>query len=217
MARRRVRIPHTLVLLWGMIVAAVLLTYVLPAGSYQRVEQDGRARVVPGTYAVTPDVDPASPLAVFTAVPRGMEAAAEIIFFVFIIGGAFAVLRATGTIDALLGSALRRFSHRPFLLVLGGTLVFMAGASTIGMSEEYLPFVPVLVTLALALGYDAIVGVGIIAVGYGVGYGIAAINPFTVLIAQDLAGLPPASGLWFRLVSMTSAFPSSAGSASCCR
>ena len=202
MDRRRFRVPHTLVLLFGMIIAAVVLTYLLPAGRYQRVEHDGHAQVVPGTYAPTPEVAPPGPLAVFTAVPRGMEAAAEIIFFVFIIGGAFAVLRATGAIDALLGAALRRFSHRPFLLVLGGMLVFMAGASTIGMSEEYLPFVPVLVTLALALGYDAVVGVGIITIGYSIGYGIAAINPFTVLIAQDLAGLAPASGLGFRLLLM---------------
>ncbi|HSJ13720.1 MAG TPA: TIGR00366 family protein [Longimicrobiales bacterium] len=200
MAGRRFRVPHTLVLLFALIVAALLLTYLLPAGSYQRVEADGHVQVVPGTYTLTPEIRPPSPLAVFTAVPRGLEAAAEIIFFVFIIGGAFAVLRATGAIDALLGAALRRFGHRPFLLVLGGMLVFMIGSSTIGMAEEYLPFVPVLVTLALALGYDAVVGVGIVTLGYSIGYGVAALNPFTVLIAQNLAGVTPTSGLWFRLL-----------------
>jgi uncharacterized ion transporter superfamily protein YfcC len=68
------------------------------------------------------------------------------------------------------------------------------------MAEEYLPFVPVLVVLAHALGYDAIVAVGIMAVGYGIGYGVAALNPFTVMIAQDVAGLEPASGIWYRLI-----------------
>jgi uncharacterized ion transporter superfamily protein YfcC len=68
------------------------------------------------------------------------------------------------------------------------------------MAEEYLPFVPVLIVLAHALGYDAIVAVGIMAVGYGIGYGTAALNPFTLLIAQDVAGLEPASGLWYRLI-----------------
>jgi uncharacterized ion transporter superfamily protein YfcC len=197
------RVPHTLVLLLAINVAALVLTYVLPAGSYQRVEvpdSPGRMAVVPGTYAVTPDIEPPSPLAVFTSIPRGLEAAAEIIFFIFIIGGAFAVLRATGAIDALLGTALRRLGHRPLLLVSGGLLLFAAGSSAIGMAEEYLPFVPILVTLALALRFDAVVGVAIVAIGSAVGYGVATINPFTVLIAQDIAGIAPGSGLGFRLL-----------------
>jgi uncharacterized ion transporter superfamily protein YfcC len=199
MKRREFRVPHTLVLLFGMIIAAVLLTYVLPAGSFERVENEhGRLQVVPGSYQPTPAVEPPSPLAVFTSVPRGLEAAAEIIFFIFIIGGAFAVLRGSGAIDAMLGAALRRLGHRPMLLVLGGMVLFAAGSSTIGMAEEYLPFVPVLVVLALALGYDAVVGVAIVTVGYAIGYGIAMINPFTVLIAQDVAGLQPGSGMWYR-------------------
>jgi uncharacterized ion transporter superfamily protein YfcC len=198
---RRIRVPHTLVLLFAMIVAAVLVTWALPAGSFERVENEhGRMQVVPGSYTVTPAVEPASPLAVFTAVPRGMAAAAEIIFFIFIIGGTFAVLRGTGAIDAMLGAALRRLGHRPLLLVLGGLVVFVAGSSTIGMAEEYLPFVPVLVALALALRYDALVGVAIVSIGMSIGYGVATINPFTVLIAQDVAGLQPASGMWYRLV-----------------
>jgi uncharacterized ion transporter superfamily protein YfcC len=194
------RVPHTLVLLFAMIVAALALTYVLPAGKFDRVEvEGGRMQVVPGTFKPTPEVAPPSPLAVFTAVPRGLEAAGEIIFFVFIIGGMFGVLRATGTIDALLGAALRRLGHRPVWLVLGGIILFAAGSSTIGMAEEYLAFVPVLVALALALGYDAVVGVGIITVGYAIGYAVAVINPFTVWIAQDIAGLRPSSGLGYRL------------------
>lgn len=198
---RRSRVPHTLVLLFGMIVVALLLTYVLPAGEYERVENEhGRLQVVPGTFHLTPDREALSPVAVFTAVPRGLEAAAEIIFFVFIIGGAFALLRETGAVDAVLASALRRLGHRPLWLILGGVVLFMAGSSTIGMAEEYLPFVTVLVALALALGYDAVTGVAIMTVGYAVGYGVATINPFTVLIAQDVAGLQPGSGLWYRLV-----------------
>ncbi len=201
MANRRFRVPHTLVLLFGMIVLGLVLTYVLPPGSFERVENEaGRMQVVPGSFHETPDVEPLSPLAVLTAVPKGLSAAHEIIFFVFIIGGAFGVLRATGAIDAALGVLLRRLGDRPFWLVAGGVAVFAAGSSTIGMAEEYLPFVPVLVALAAALRYDAVTAVGIMTVGYGVGYGVAAINPFTVLIAQDVAGLQPASGLWLRLV-----------------
>jgi len=102
-------------------------------------------------------------------------------------------------VDAALGALLRRLGNRPFWLVTGGIVIFALGSSTIGMAEEYLPFVPVLIVLAHALGYDAIVAVGIMAVGYGIGYGVAALNPFTLMIAQDVAGLEPASGLWYRV------------------
>jgi uncharacterized ion transporter superfamily protein YfcC len=184
-----------------MVVLAQILSYFLPAGAFDRVENAaGRLQVVPGSFHFTPEVEALKPWAMFTAIPQGFSAAHEIIFFVFIIGGAFAVLRATGAVDAAIGALLKRLGDRPFWLVAGGIMVFALGSSTIGMAEEYLPFVPVLVTLALALGYDTITAVGIMTVGYGIGYGVAAMNPFTVLIAQDVAGLQPTSGLWFRLI-----------------
>ena len=208
MSKRRLKVPHTLVLLFGMVGLAQILTYLLPAGTFERVENAaGRLQVVPGSFHLTPDAEALSPFAIFTAIPEGFSAAHEIIFFVFIIGGAFAVLRATGAVDAALGALLRRLGDRPFWLVSGGVLIFALGSSTIGMAEEYLPFVPILIVLAHALGYDAVTAVGIMCVGYGIGYGVALINPFTVLIAQDVAGLQPTSGLWYRLALMAVFLP----------
>ena len=200
MTKSRLKVPHTLVFLFGMVILAQVLTYLLPTGSFERVENAaGRLQVVPGSFHLTPDAPAVSPLASLTAIPRGFSGAHEIIFFVFLIGGAFAVLKATGAVDAALGAILRRWGDRPFWLVAGGTALFAVGSSTIGFGEEYFPFVPVLITLSLALGYDRVTAVGIIMVGYGVGYGAALINPFTVLLAQDVAGLQPASGLWYRM------------------
>ena len=208
MMKSRFKVPHTLVVLFGIVIVAWVLSYLLPAGSFDRVENDaGQSQVVPGSFQFTPDTPALSPLAILTAIPKGFSGAHEIIFFVFIIGGAFAVLRATGAVDAALGSILRRWGGRPFWLVAGGTALFAVGSCTIGFGEEYFPFVPVLIILALALGYDRITAVGIIMVGYGVGYGAALINPFTVLIAQDIAGLQPASGLWYRMVLMVVFLP----------
>jgi uncharacterized ion transporter superfamily protein YfcC len=200
-AERRFHVPHTLVLLLGMIVLAYGLTLVLPAGSYERVTNEaGREQVVPGSYERLADVDRLPPTEVFTAIPHGFEAAGEIIFFILIIGGMFGVFRATGAADAAIGSMLRRFGSRPALL-LGGTMaIFALGSATIGMAEEYIPFLPLLVALTAALGMDAIVAVGVMCVGYGVGYGAALINPFTVFIAQDIAGVPQGSGLTLRAV-----------------
>jgi uncharacterized ion transporter superfamily protein YfcC len=200
MAQSRFRVPHTLALLFGMIVLALILTYALPAGTYEREQRDGREAVVPGSYGEIADAQPLSPLTLFTAIPRGFADAQDIIFFVFIIGGAFGVFRATGAADALIGFLLEKMGSVPALLVGGGMFVFAAGSSSIGMAEEYLPFVPMLLALAIGLGFDAVVAVGILCMGYAVGYGAALINPFTVIIAQDIAGLTPGSGKPYRLL-----------------
>ena len=197
----RLRVPHTLVLLFGMIVLALILTYVLPKGTFERqTNESGREQVVPGTYSVLEEAETLSPLRVFTAIPRGFQEAQDIIFFVFLVGGAFGVLRASGAIDALIGVLLQALGKKPQLLIAGGILTFAIGSSTIGMAEEYLPFVPILLALSIGLGFDAITAVGILCVGYGVGYGFAPLNPFTVLIAQNVAGVQPTSGWGYRLI-----------------
>ncbi|MDP6994207.1 MAG: TIGR00366 family protein [Woeseiaceae bacterium] len=201
MTSRKFKVPHTLVILFSMVVLAQLLTYVIPAGSFDRVEtESGRMQVVPGSFQLTPDVPAVSPFAALTAIPKGFSGAHEIIFFVFIIGGMFAVLRATGTLEAAMASLLRRWGKQPFWLIAGGITMFAFGSATVGFGEEYYPFVPVLVSLCIALGYDRMTAIGIIMIGYGAGYGPAFINPFTTLIAQDIAGLEPGSGMWFRLI-----------------
>ena len=183
------RFPDALVLICGLILLAQLATYVLPAGEFER---DGR-RVLGGTYH-TVEAEPLPVFTFLTAVPAGLADAADIIFFIIIVGGVFGVLRATGAIDALIGLAIRRLGGRPVLLVGGMVTLFALGSSTVGMAEEYMPFVPLLVTMCLALGMDAVVALGIIYVGAGVGYGCAALNPFTVLIGQSIAGVELTSG-----------------------
>ena len=186
---RASRFPDALVLISGLILLAQLATYVLPAGEFDR---EGR-QVVRGTYH-TVEAEPLPVFAFLTAVPAGMADASDIIFFILIVGGVFGVLRATGAVDALIGVAIARLGHRPVWLVGGMVTLFALGSSTVGMAEEYMPFVPLLVTMCLALRMDAVVGLGIIYVGAGVGYGCAALNPFTVLIGQNIAGVELTSG-----------------------
>lgn len=197
---KKSRFPDSLVLLFALIVAAQLLSYVLTPGRFERIEvgEPGhkREQVVSGSYTTIPEAERTS-LSVFTflfAVPKGMMSAANIIFFVFIIGGAIGIIHATGAIHALIGTAVRRLGKTPALLVGGTLLLFGLGSATIGMAEEYMPFIPLLVTMCLALRMDAVVAIGLVYVGAGIGYGCSALNPFTVLIAQDIAGLEPASG-----------------------
>jgi uncharacterized ion transporter superfamily protein YfcC len=199
MARSGFRVPHTLVLLFGMVVVAYALTYILPQGAFERVDHDGHEMVVADTYHPVDEVHLPiwTPL---TAVPQGFANAEGIIFFVFIIGGAFGVFRATGAADAMIGFLLRRFANQPALLIAFGMLVFGAGSSSIGMAEEYLPFVPILLSLCIGLGFDSMTAVGILCCGYAIGYGTAVINPFTVMIAQEVAAVQPTSGWGYRLI-----------------
>jgi uncharacterized ion transporter superfamily protein YfcC len=169
---------------------------VLPAGTERSVT--GR-RVVDGTYRRV-EAPPLPWHAFLTKIPVGLEKAAEIIFFVFIVGGVIAVVRRTGAIDALIGAAIRRFGGSPALLTGGMITLFAVGASTVGMAEEYMPFVPILVAMCIALKMDAIVALGIVYIGAAVGYGSASINPFTVMIAKDIAGQPASVWLWQRWV-----------------
>ena len=171
-------------------------TIILPPGTTRMVP--GR-RVKDGTYHHVE----AAPLpwhAALTRIPKGMEKAADIIFFVLIVGGVIAVVRKTGAIDALVGTAIQRLGTSPMLLTGGMITIFAVGASTVGMAEEYMPFVPILVAMCLALKMDAIVALGIVYIGAGTGYAAASLNPFTVMIAKDISGQPPALWFWHRWI-----------------
>jgi uncharacterized ion transporter superfamily protein YfcC len=198
---RGFRVPHTLVLLFAIMILAWLATWLLPQGRFETaLNEQGRPMVVPGTFTLVEERVHLQPWELFTAVPRAMADAQAIIFFLLIVGGAIAVLRATGTIDALLGWVLRRVGHSPALLIAVGTTVFAAGSATIGASAEYIPFAVILITLCMAMRMDAMTAIGLMVAGYGVGYGLSVTNPYTVVVAQDIAGLPPMSGLGYRLI-----------------
>jgi uncharacterized ion transporter superfamily protein YfcC len=199
-SRFSIKVPHTLVLLFIMMVLAQISTYILPQGAYETFTDDaGHTTVVPETYQTYEEKVLLPPWHILMVVPRAFADTQAIIFFVFIIGGALAVIKATGTVDAALGKVLEKFGSRPWLLILVGMLSFSIGSGTLGMAEEYLPFVAVLIALCLAMGLDKVTAIGIMVVGYGIGYGVAAFNPFTVIVAQNIAGLSPTSGMGYRL------------------
>jgi len=192
--------PDSLVLIFGIVIVAQIATYLVPAGTYERAEVDGHEMVVPGSYARVAEADREAlpPWYFFLAIPKGLEDAQAIIFLVFLVGGVIAVLRRTGAIDAALSAAVRHAGSRPWLLIAVTLVMFGVGSFTIGMGEEYVPLIPILVTMSLAMKMDAIVAMGMVWVPYGIGWATAGLNPFGVVIAQEIAGLPTTSGLGFR-------------------
>jgi uncharacterized ion transporter superfamily protein YfcC len=198
--KSRFRVPHTLVLLFLIMAMALVATWLLPQGSFERETTEAGTVVVPGTYTPTDDRVVLSPWSLLTSVPRALGAAQMIIFFLFIVGGTIAVLRATGMIDAVLGAILRKIGHSPIMLISLGVIIFATGSSLLGASLEYIPFAAVLVALCLAMRMDAMTAIGIMVTGYGIGYGVAVMNPYTVMVAQPIAEVELLSGLWYRLV-----------------
>ncbi len=219
-SRPRFQVPHVFVLLLGVIAACSILTWVIPSGSYQRetkvIEGHERTLLVPGTYqpvakhyslesALLGDhvQDKASPIGLVTflaAVPRGMEGAADIIFFIFIIGGTFGILQRTGVITAAIDRLLRKLGNRSSVLTIVLMVVLGIGGSTLGMGEEFIPLIPVFLIVAKRLGYDRIYGMALVIVATEVGFAASTTNPFTVYVAQGIAELPLASGMGLRII-----------------
>lgn len=194
------KIPDALIIISFILLFFIGLTWIIPAGEYSRKVLEGREMVIPGSFEYTAN-NPQSIFTFFTAPIKGFVHAAEIIGFVFLIGGAFSIVNATGSINAGLQKVIN-FSYRnpqykgwiiPLLMVF-----FSLAGCTFGMSEEILVFLLITLPLAHALGYDAIVGTAIPFVGAGVGFAGAMFNPFTIGIAQGIAELPPFSGWEYR-------------------
>lgn len=213
----RFKAPDTVLIIFGIIVLAALATLVVPPGAFEKeimlVEGVGeREVVVPGSFSYL-ERPPAGILqriggtlaAILLAPIQGITDpdAIPIIAFVLLVGGAFAVLQATGAVTAglrrLVAMAENNHALRVMLIPLFMGL-FSLGGATFGMAEEVIPFVLIFVPLALALGYDSITGVAIPFVGSQTGFAAAFLNPFTVGVAQGIAEVPLFSGIIFRMV-----------------
>ena len=163
-----------MILLLSMMLIAYLATWLVPQGAFEQVTLDnGRQSVVPGTFALVEESVRLTPMDFLVAIPRALAAAQDIIFFVFIVGGVLAVARATGSIDALIGSLIDRFGHKPNLLIFMVVFCFAMASGAIGMAGEYIPFVLILVGLCKAMKLDAMTAVGMVVTGYGIGYGVS--------------------------------------------
>lgn len=185
-----------------MVILTVMATWIFPGGEYQRVEKDGRTIPVAGTFAFS-SRQPQGLGALFVSPVKGFIDAAAIIAIVFVVGGAFAIIQKTGAITAFIHNLALQFGQSKALraLLIPVTMViFSLGGAVFGMCEETMPFVLIFVPLALSLGYDTIVGVALPFVGAAAGFAGAFFNPFTVGIAQGIAGLPIYSGIGYRII-----------------
>ena len=190
-------------ILLALMILAGIATYLIPAGSFQRVEVDGNVSIVPDSFKH----EESSGYPVwrwFTApfevlVSSDAVTVISIILFIFVIGGVFTVLDKCGVLHFLMTLLARRFSAHRYKLLAILVLLFMCFGSFFGIFEELIALVPIVIVLSYALGWDSLTGLGMSALAAGFGFSAATMNPFTLGVAQQLVGLDAFSGFLFRL------------------
>lgn len=198
-----IKIPHTLVIIFSVIILIAIATYIVPGGAYERVvtEVNGQERTVVLNGSFTYVENEAQGLfSVMQAPVQGLEQSAEIIAFLFIVGGAFSLITRTKAIDSAISKVVNAFKGNEILIIPIIFTLFSLGGATFGMTEEAIPFITILLPLMLALGFDSILAVAISYLGCIVGFATAMLNPFTVGIAQSIAEIPLFSGITYRTI-----------------
>ena len=197
----RFRFPHSLTLLVACIGLAALLTHVLPAGEFQRREDPGSGRtvVVAGTYAPV-ESNPVGLFGALMSVPKGITDAASVIGLIFLVGGAFAVVERAGTLARLVRWLVGKLASRGNLVIPVASVVFALGGVMMHTQEELIAFVPALLLLSQHLGFTPLAVVAMSLGSAAIGAAFGPVDPFSVLIAQRVAQLTPASGLGFRVL-----------------
>ncbi|MDN4074959.1 YfcC family protein [Fictibacillus terranigra] len=195
------KMPHTLVIIIFIILASALLTYILPAGEFDRVEdkETGNKVAVENTFHSV-DQNPVSIIEVPLAIVHGLTSASDVVFFIFIIGGVFQIINSTGTIEAVTARVGKTFMNRGLVVIPIFLTLFSIGGFTMGMSAEVMAFVPIGIAIARSLGYDAVTGTAMVMLGAASGFTAGLLNPFNVGIAQSIAEIPLFSGMWLRAI-----------------
>lgn len=192
--------PHPIIILLGFILIAGIATYLIPSGSFDRVldEETGREIVVPGSFHAIEDKD-ATVYEIFLSIPEGIIAGADILVLILLIGGSFYVIEKTGALQVGIEALVYRFRKTQFLLLYLLSIAFAICGALMGMQEEIIAMVPLLVLLAKKLHYDIR---SIIALALGsalVGGAFSPVNPFVSLLAQNIAELELGEGLVYRI------------------
>jgi uncharacterized ion transporter superfamily protein YfcC len=192
------------IIIFALMMAAGILTRIVPPGQYARVEVDGRQVIDPASFTLTdrPNYPVwrwfTAPVEVLGA--EGNITVIAIILFILLVGVAFAVMDKSGILKSVISRIIKKFGGRKYALLLIITFFFMALGAFFGIFEEVIPLVPIIIALSFSLGWDSLTGLGMSILATNVGFSTAIFNPFTIGVSQKLADLPLFSGALPRLV-----------------
>ncbi len=202
------RFPTAYTILFALIIVVAALTWIIPAGKFDRVQNDavGREVAVAGTYK-TVEANPQGFIDVLLAPTAGFydpdsyaANAIDVSLFVLFLGGFLGVVNATGSIDTGIKAAMRKLNGREVWMIPILMSLFALGGTTYGMAEETLAFYPLLIPAMLVAGFDTMTAVAVILIGAGIGTLGSTINPFATVIASNAAGVAFTEGMVLRVV-----------------
>lgn len=208
---KQFKVPHVYAIIFALMVIFAVLTWIVPSGTYQRQEVNGREVTVAGTYEQSEktyideetgdEVDLRQGVFdVLQAPTRGIQEAIEVVAFILIVGGSFQVITKTGAITSGMGRVVRRFKNKDILIIPIAMVLFALGGTSFGMAEETLPFFVIFMPIMMAMGFDSMTAFMVVFVGARTGYIASTINPFNVLIAQGILGIQGNPQLWLRMI-----------------
>jgi uncharacterized ion transporter superfamily protein YfcC len=203
------KVPHTFVIIFFLIISAAILTWIIPGGEYYFPENTNGLTESQPEFRYTENVK--QWWHIFAAFFSGFERPAGIIVFIMLIGGTFWIINSSKAIDVGIFTFIRyteklrnrsvfRYIKIEPVILTAIWMMFSVFGAVFGMSEETIAFIVIMVPLAVSMGYDSITGVSVVFMAAGIGFAGAMLNPFTIGIAQGIAGLPLFSGLEYRLL-----------------
>ncbi len=203
MSEKKLHVPHTFVILLGLILVVGILTYFIPAGSYTRHydETTGRNLVDPDSFT---EVEK-NPMTIMQFVDSGVDGFVDsgyVIALTFAVGGGFYILEKAGIITGAISTLARKMKKRGILLIPILMIAFALCDCFVGMCELTMVYVPIILPLMLAMGFDSMTAAATALVGSQIGFTLALANPFTTIIGQKISGLPLMSGWQYRLIMM---------------
>lgn len=191
---------NAFVLIFGVIIVCAIASYFVSPGVFERQVVGGRTIVIPGSFHETPR-NPLSLFDIFRAVPNGLIGASSVVFLVLIVGGAIEVYNKSGSISSGISLLVNSAGDKGGPIVITMIMIMFAIlGGFLGWIEAAIPFVPIVIPIILALGYDAMTAVAVCILGCMVGFAVGPTNVYTVGIAHSVAELPMFSGFSFRMV-----------------
>lgn len=197
--KKSFRVPHSFVIVFTIIVAAMLMTWIVPAGEYVRVENAQGIKVIDPTQFQYLERSPVSPLLIPLYIIKAFIKRVDLMLVILFSGGAFHMLTQSGSLQAIIAKLAKKFSNNLYVFIPILTLVFGLICTTQGVNM-FIAFAPVMVMLSLAIGLDSITGAAIILLGGAIGFSTGTLNPSTTVVAQKIADLPLYSGIGYRWV-----------------
>ena len=196
-----IKMPHTYVILGIILLSVIALAYIIPSGEFDRVldESSEKMIIIPDSFHYAEGIKPHF-FDIFLTLQKGYVSAAGIMFLMIFAYGYVYLLIDNGTLNSVINILIKALGKKTYLIIPVSMLIFGVLGSTMGIYEEVYGMVPVFIGIVTALGYDAVVGGAIVFVGVATGFAAATTNPFSVGIAQSIAGISMYSGIEYRIL-----------------